>query len=114
MALGNQVVDISANPLEERRRRQRAWLRVGIPVASVVVMIATILVIAVYSERTNRQGVLALSDDLLSALDSRIALQVSAYLDPAARAVRILRGMMKESAVVRPSMAQSNGATVLR
>jgi len=114
MVSGIQVVDIGVDPLAERRRRRRAWLRIGVPLVGVILMIAAILTIAVYSNRANREGVLALSDDLLSALDARIALEVSAYLDPAARAVRILRGMMKDNAVALPSEAQVNGATVLR
>src|SRR5258707_8431432 len=96
MVSGIQVVDIGVDPLAESRRRRRAWLRVGIPLVGVILMIAAILTIAVYSNRANREGVLALSDDLLSALDARIALEVSAYLDPAARSLRILRGMMKD------------------
>ncbi|HZT19283.1 MAG TPA: cache domain-containing protein [Dongiaceae bacterium] len=114
MVAGNQVVDIGVDPRDAQARRRRAWLRVGIPIVAVVLMIAAILAIAVYSNRANRQGVLALSDDLLAALDSRIALEVSAYLDPAARAVRILRGILKESALARPSEAAVNAATVLR
>jgi adenylate cyclase len=114
MVAGNQIVDITVDPQEARGRRRRAWLRGGIPVISVVLMIAAILVIAVSTDRANRQGVFALSDDLLATLDSRIALEVSAYLDPAARAVRILRGMLQERALTRPSEAETTAATVLR
>jgi len=114
MVASRQVIDIGADPLEEQRRRRRAWLRIGVPVGGVILMIAAIVFIAVYSDRANRQGVLALSDDVLSGLDSRIALEVAAYLDPAARGVRILRGMMKDQPLALPSQTQANGATVLR
>src|SRR5437016_1253341 len=114
MVASRQVIDIGADPLDVQRRRRRAWLRIGIPVGGVVLMIAAILFIAVYSDRANRQGVLALSDDVLSGLDSRIALEVAAYLDPAARGVRILRGMMKDQPLALPSQTQASGATVLR
>jgi adenylate cyclase len=114
MVAGSQIVDIGVDPRDARGRRRRAWLRVGIPLIGVAVMVGAILAIAVYSDRANRQGVLALSDDLLATLDSRIALEVSAYLDPAAGAVRILRGILKENALARPSEAAVNAAAVLR
>src|SRR6266446_800364 len=112
MVSGRQVIDIGVDPLEERNRRRRAWLRVGIPVVAVVLMVAAILFIAVYSDRANRQGVLALSDDVLSGLDSRIALEVAAYLDPAARGVRILRGMMKDKPLAPPFCAKSRRSPI--
>jgi adenylate cyclase len=114
MVSSRQVIDIGADPLAERNRRRRAWLRIGVPVAGVVLMVAAILFIAVYSDRANREGVLALSDDVLSGLDSRIALEVAAYLDPAARDLRILRGMMKDEPLALPSETQANAATVLQ
>src|ERR1700750_3399481 len=72
MVTSNPVVDISVDPREERRRRRRALLRVGIPLGGVALMIATILFIAFYADfiafhadRANRDGALALSSDLL-------------------------------------------------
>jgi adenylate cyclase len=114
MVAGSQVVDIAADPQDAHHRRRRVWLRLGLPIAGVILMVAAILAIAVFSDRANRQGVLALSDDLLAAMDSRIALEVSGYLDPASRAVRILRGMMGGNALARPSETLANAATVLR
>jgi adenylate cyclase len=95
MTVGSQVVDISVDPLDGRRRRRRALLRIGIPIAGVVLMVATILAIALYANRANRNGVLALSNDMLNTLEGRIALEVSAYLEPAARAVGIARDATK-------------------
>jgi adenylate cyclase len=99
MIISNPVVDISVDPLDERRRRRRALLRVGIPLGGVVLMIATILFIAFYADRANRNGALALSNDLLETLEQRIGIEVSAYLEPAARAVRILRDTLHEGAL---------------
>jgi adenylate cyclase len=96
MVASNPVVDLSVDPLDERRRRQRALLRVGIPIAGVALMIATILVIAVYSYRANRNGALTLSNDLLVTLEQRIGMEVSNYLEPAARTVRILRDTLHD------------------
>lgn len=114
MQSSDLVIDIGVDPADQRRRRRRAWLRLGVPLAGVALMIAAILFIAVYSDHANRTGVLELSDDVLSGLDSRIALEVSGYLDPAARVARILRGMMKQDAVAQPAEAAALSATVLR
>ena len=68
MMTGNPVVDINVDPLDVARRRRRLLLRIGIPVGGVALMIAGILLIAFYSYRANRDGVLALSNDLLATL----------------------------------------------
>jgi len=99
VAVASQVIDISADPLDERRRRRRALLRIGLPIAGVVLMIAAVLSIALYSERANRSGVLGLSADLLSALDSRVASEVSAYLDPATRTVAVMRDVVRDGSI---------------
>src|SRR5205823_6867599 len=93
------VVDIEVDPLDERRRRRRVLLRIGIPLGGVALMITTILLIAFYADRANRDGALALSDDLLATLEQRIGIEVSAYLEPAARAVRILRDTLHDGAL---------------
>ena len=62
-------------------------------------MIATILFIAFYADRANRDGAMALSNDLLVTLEQRIENEVSAYLEPAARAVRILRDTLHDGAL---------------
>src|SRR5215470_769139 len=76
MVASNPVVDISVDPREERRRRRRALLLIGIPL-----------------------GAVALSKDLLEMLEQRIGIEVSAYLEPAARAVRILRDTLHDGAL---------------
>jgi class 3 adenylate cyclase len=99
MVTSNPVVDTSVDPLDGRRRRRRALLRIGIPLGGVGLMIATILFIAFYADRANRDGALALSNDLLVTLEHRIGVEVSAYLEPAARAVRILRDTLHDGAL---------------
>jgi len=85
-----QLFDMRADPFETRLRWRRKLQRIGLPIAGVVMMIGAILAIAVYSDQANRGGVLALSNDLLNELDSRIEQQVSAYVDPAGRAMAII------------------------
>lgn len=91
MAAGNRVVDISEDAVAVRRRRRRALLRIGVPILGIVLVIAAIIGIALYSHEANRRGVLALSDDLLNNLDAQISQRVAAFLDPCERVLRILR-----------------------
>jgi class 3 adenylate cyclase len=109
----DDVVDISDAPSHSRRRW--VWLRVGVPVGGVALVIIAILGIALYSDRVNRVGVLALSDDLLDGLQSRIAQQVASYLDPATRATRLARDMAAQTAVAdHPALLQAFAASALR
>jgi class 3 adenylate cyclase len=115
VAVGSQVIDTSVDPLDEQRRRRRALLRIGFPIAGVVLLIAAILAIALYSERANRRDALALSQDLLSTLDDRIALAVSSYLGPATRFVAVARDVVNEGSVIsRLPMIKTVGASLLR
>jgi class 3 adenylate cyclase len=115
VAVSAQVVDTSVDPLDERRRRRRALLRVGFPIAGVVLLIVAILAIALYSERANRRDALALSQDLLSTLDDRIALAVSSYLDPATHAIAVARDVVKEGSIrTQLPMIETVGASLLR
>jgi hypothetical protein len=114
MVAGNQVVDITVDPREVRSRGRRLWLRGGIPIVGVLLLVAAILTIAVNTDRENREGVLALTDNLLKTFDNQIAAEVAAYLGPAARAARILRGMLTENALTHPQDAESTASTVLR
>src|SRR5215469_15426325 len=98
MVASGDVVDISLDPIGERRRRRRQWLRIGLPIAGVLLMIATILVIAFYSARSNEVGALLLSRNLIATLDDRIALEVSTYLDPPAKALHVLEASLGERA----------------
>src|SRR6185295_8051732 len=115
MTARNQVLDTSLDPLDERRRRRRQWQRVAVPIGCVALMAAAILAIAFYSDSANRQGVLMLSGDMLDALESRIALAVSDYLDPAARAVRAARDITRNrSPEDRRQLSETYGAVTLK
>src|SRR5262249_47276246 len=92
------IIDTSLDPVGERRRRWRAFLRLAIPIAAIALTIAIILAIALYLRSTSRQDILSLSNDLLDSIDSRIAREVSAYLDPAVRAIQIGRDLVTDGA----------------
>jgi hypothetical protein len=93
----DEMVDIGENPVALRRRR--IWLRVGVPVGGVALVIVAILTIVLYTENANRTGVLALSDDLLTGLQERIAQEVIAHLSPASRAARLARSMIARNTI---------------
>ncbi len=84
-----QIVDISPIQASGRQRRQ-LLMRIGMPILALALVVAAILGIALYSHHANREGALALSDDLLATLDAQIAQRVSAFLDPCARTLRIM------------------------
>ncbi len=92
-----EVVNLDLAPAHGQRKR--FWLRVGAPIGGVLLVIAAILAIALYTDRVNRAGVIALSNTLLAGLQARIAHQVSDYLDPATRAALLARDMVARNAV---------------
>src|SRR3954462_631053 len=89
MARGDAVINTDVDPFAARTFRWRTLLRVGVPVLGVVLTIALILAIAIYADQANRRGALALSEDVLTALDARISDQVANYFGPAARALAV-------------------------
>src|SRR5690349_3813969 len=89
MARGDAIIDVDIDPVVTRTARWRTLLRIGVPVLGVVLTIALILATAIYADRANRRGALALSEDVLAALDARISEQVASYFGPAARALAV-------------------------
>jgi adenylate cyclase len=63
--------------------RLRMTLRHSLPVMGVVVVVVLVAVIAYYVYDSNRRGAVALSNDLVTAIDRRVAVQTRAYLAPA-------------------------------
>ncbi|HEX3402251.1 MAG TPA: adenylate/guanylate cyclase domain-containing protein [Acetobacteraceae bacterium] len=98
----DDVVDISGTSVAELRR---IWLRIGVPVGGVALVIIAILAITLYSNRANRSGVLLLSDNLLAVLQERIAQQVVAYVSPATRAAQLARDIAARNAIANPRAA---------
>src|SRR5260370_40423766 len=63
--------------------RLRMAVRHSLPVMGVVVVVVLVAVIASYVYDSNRRGAVALSNDLVTAIDRRVAVQTRAYLAPA-------------------------------
>ena len=93
-----ELVDINMDTKARRRRMQRRLLRVVIPLGCVLLMVATILSITAYGYYVNRRETLGLSDDLLKALDHRIATQVHDYLFPASEMVKLAADIVQDPA----------------
>lgn len=109
----DDVVDIAGTPMNHRLRQ--VWLRVGVPIGGVALVIAAILAIALYTERANQSGVLLLSDSLLTSLEQRISQQVSSYLQPATRAERLAGDMAAQKRIADPKVAlEAFAASALR
>src|SRR5690606_29176537 len=89
-----------------RRARWRRIARFGIPLAGVVLIVAAIIAVTLYSYRSNRDDALALSESLVGALDQRVQVEVESYLEPAARAVRTLAGMQPDGGLAAPGRAR--------
>ena len=88
----------------------------GVPVALVMIMIAALAGIGLYAHTINQRDALALADELLSALQSRIVREVEAFLDPAARMVRLIRDNLANSGAqgVEVARLEPVGMAVLR
>jgi len=84
-----ELVDINMDYQTRRKRLKRRFLRVIIPLGCVLLIIAAIVTVTIINYRYNRRDTLALSEDMLDALDRRIHSAVSAYLMPASSLVRI-------------------------
>ena len=91
-----ELVDINLDTNTRRQRLKRRLLRVIIPVGGVLIIVAAIMSISMVSYYNNRRDALALSEDILDALDRRIHSELDAYLTPASDLVRIGAESMRE------------------
>ena len=92
----DEIIDVDVDPKDAGRARWRRLARFGVPLAGVILIVAAIIAVTLYSYRSNRNDALALSQNLIAVLDQRVQGEVESYLDPAARAVRTLAGMLSD------------------
>jgi hypothetical protein len=90
------LVDINLDYQTRRQRLKRRLLRVIIPIGGVFLILASIMTITMVSYYSNRRDTLALSEDMLKALDQRIQSEADAYLMPASNLVRIGAETLRE------------------
>ena len=84
-----ELVDINIDFQSRRERLKRRLLRIIIPFGGVILIVAAILAIAIYSYYNNRRETLERSQDVLEALDRQIHSELNAFLLPASNLVRI-------------------------
>lgn len=77
----------------------RAWLRQGLPVAAVVAVVLLVAGIAAYIYESNRHGAVILSNDLITAIDRRVAVQMHAYLQPAQQFLELAEAAVDDRGV---------------
>src|SRR5580765_7706671 len=73
----------SARTADRGESRLRMLLRHSLPVFGVVVVVVLVAVIAYFVYDSNRRGAVILSNDLVTAIDRRVAAQTHSYLQPA-------------------------------
>lgn len=84
-----EVVKLSFGDRSSRKSQWGHFFRVAGPIGFVVIMLAALLAITAYSYYSNRRDALALSDDLLGAIERRIAGELEIFITPIKDTVRL-------------------------
>ena len=77
-----EVVGISPDSLGSQNHLRRRLRRVIAPIGFVIVIMAALLSITAYSYYSNRRDALTLSNDLLRAIERRIAKELETFVNP--------------------------------
>jgi hypothetical protein len=93
---GDEIIDVDVDLREARCARWRQIARFGVPLGAVILIVAAIIAVTLYTYRSNRTDALAASQDLIAALDQRVQGEVENCLEPVGQAVRTLAGMVPE------------------
>jgi class 3 adenylate cyclase len=94
------AMDLDFDLRGARRRRVRRFLRVAVPVVTLLILLACIAGIGTYLHKANRADARILTDDLLQELGGRIVAEVVAFLEPAATMVRLAEEALGDEALV--------------
>ena len=87
----------TALPFEEAQTiKRRRRLRIGLPIALVVLLLAALVAIAIYDFRVMRADALTLSKGVIGNLQHRIETEVAAYLGPIPGVVRFTRDLLAD------------------
>jgi class 3 adenylate cyclase len=101
-----ELVDLGVDPAEQRRAARRRLTRVIAPIAAAALLFLSVLGLLVAGHESNRRGALALSDDVLAGLEKRIEVQVAQWLDPAARALKLLHAVFGVGTIAQVTTRQ--------
>lgn len=99
MSTSADTIDIGFDLRAARRRRVRRYLRVAIPIVTLLILMASIAGIGLYLYQANRADARVLSDDLLEELERRIVAEVVAFLEPASVMVRLAEEVLADKAL---------------
>jgi hypothetical protein len=80
---------LSRGARQPRPSKLLAALRHSLPVVGVVLVVVLVAGIAYYVYDSNRRGAATLSNDLITAIDRRVAVQMASYVSPAMQLVAL-------------------------
>jgi class 3 adenylate cyclase len=83
----------------ERRRRLRRFLRIAVPIVTLLVLLTAITGIGIYLYQANRADARVLADELLEELERRIVAEVVAFLEPASVMVHLAEEVLGDGAL---------------
>jgi class 3 adenylate cyclase len=92
-----EVVKLSFGDRSSRKSRWGHFFRVAGPIGFVIIMLAALLAITAFSYYSNRRDALALSDDVLTAIERRIAGELDAFLTPIEDTVRLTATVLENT-----------------
>lgn len=112
----DEIVNLDLDPREQRRRVWRRVVRIGVPIGAVLLIVASIIGTALFGYYSNRRDALALSHDVLTALDERVSQQLQSYLMPAVRVLDLFHGTLPQGVFTngQQELAQNLAIGVLR
>jgi class 3 adenylate cyclase/GAF domain-containing protein len=93
-----EVVKLSVGDRGSRKSLWGHFFRVIGPIGFVVIMLGALLAIRVFSYYTNRRDALALSDEVLGAIERRIAGELVAFITPIEDTVRLTANFLENTA----------------
>ena len=92
----SRIVPATASPSTAKPGRPdprwRAAAHHGLPVIGVALVVTLITIVAYYIYESNRRGAVTLSNDLITAIDRRVGVQMHAYLAPAQQFLELADG----------------------
>ena len=91
------MVEISSDDRSSRKSLRGHFIRMAGPIGFVVVMLAALLAITAYSYYSNRRDALALSDDLLGAIERRIVGELNAFVTPIEDTIQLVAEVLKNA-----------------
>ena len=92
-----EIVEISSDDRSSRRSLRGHFFRVAGPIGFFVVMLAALLAITAYSYFSNRRDALALSNEVLGAIERRIAGELQAFITPVEDTVRLTANFLENT-----------------